>query len=177
MRHMEKNAERPYQLQEELKLLDSASIRLFLDEFEDLNLELENGSVPGPVTVLRAFAITAEDDFVVLKDGDGEELGAIQKVADLDPASRKVLEDELERVYFRPRITRIKAIVVTFRIPKWEVETDRGGRVFEIGSMRSDFRPLEAGRILIHDVDGNRYEIPDYRKLDPFSRALVEGQI
>ena len=174
---MEKNAQRPYQLQEELKLLDPASIRLYLDEFEDLNLELEDGSVLGPVKALRAFPITAADDFVAVKDSDGEELGVIQKVADLDPASRKVLEAELERVYFRPRITRIVAIVVNFRIPTWEVETDRGGRIFEIGSMRSDFRPLEAGRILIHDVDGNRYEIPDYRKLDPFSRALVEGQI
>ena len=61
-------------------------------------------------------------------------------------------------------------------MPRWQVETDRGPRTFEIRSSRRDMRVLSAGRILIRDADGNLYEVPDYRQLDPQSRALVETQ-
>ena len=98
-------------------------------------------------------------------------------MAELDPSSRQVLEAELERIYFTPRIPRIHSIEVNFRIPKWEVETDRGRRVFEISSSRSDIRALGGGRVLIRDADGNQYEIPDYRRLDQASRVLVENQV
>ena len=83
----------------------------------------------------------------------------------------------LEEAYFVPVITRVEAIQVEFRIPRWEVETDRGVRSFEISSMRSDVRQLGNGRILIRDADGNRYEIPDRHKLDAASRALVDAQL
>jgi hypothetical protein len=174
---MEEITESAYAIQEELKLLDPGGLRLCRDAFEDLQVEFQDGRVLGPVAVVRAFPISATGDFVILKDGDGKELGVIRRVAELDPASRQVLEAELERVYFTPRITRIRSIKVDFRIPKWEVETDRGHRIFEISNSRNDIHSLGGGRVLIRDADGNRYEIPDYRKLDPFSYALVEGQI
>ena len=178
--NMEKNEdslERPYDLQEELTLLDPGHIRLFRDRFEDLNLELEDGRTLGPVMVQRAFPITATDGFVVLKDREGKELGVVQQVSKLDPASRQVLEAELERNYFTPQIIRVDAIKEEFHILKWEVGTDRGPRVFEIRNSRSDIRLLGGGRVLLRDADGNRYEISDYHNLDPVSLALVETQI
>ena len=53
----------------------------------------------------------------------------------------------------------------------------RDPRAFEIYSSRRDVRDLGGGRVLVQDADGNRYEIPDYRQLDPASRALVEEMI
>lgn len=53
----------------------------------------------------------------------------------------------------------------------------RDPRAFEIYSSRRDVRDLGGGRVLVQDADGNRYEIPDYRRLDPASRALVEEMI
>ena len=174
---MEETAEGVYVIQEELSLLDPGSFRLYCDAFEDLQVEFQDGRTLGVVSVVRAFPISAVDDFIILKGTDGKELGAIRRVAELDPSSRQVLEAELERIYFTPRITRIRSIEVNFRIPKWDVETDRGPRVFEISSSRNDIRALGGGRVLIRDADGNRYEIADYRRLDPFSSGLVEAQI
>ncbi len=165
----------PYNLKQELNLLDPKRLRLTLDEFEDLTLELEG--VSRPVTALRAFPLTAADQFVILKDSDDNELGAIRNTADLDPDSRRVLVRELERNYFTPKIVQVNAIEENFHIPKWDVETDRGPRVFEIRSSRRDVRVLGAGRILIRDADGNCYKIPDYRRLDPISRTIVDSQI
>ena len=177
MEQDEARAERPYDLQNELTLLDPAHLRLFRDRFEDLNLELEDGRTVGPVTAHRAFPITAEEGFIVLRDGDGQEVGVVQQVAKLDPTSRQVLDAALERTYFAPRITSVNSIKEEFHVPRWDVMTDRGPRVFQIRSSRSDIRPLGGGRVLLRDADGNRYEIPNYHKLDPDSRALVESQV
>jgi len=54
-----------------------------------------------------------------------------------------------------------------------EVDTDRGGRAFEVGT-REQIRWLPTGRLLLRDLDGNRYELPGLRDLDPQSRLLAE---
>ncbi len=167
--------EQPYTLKQELNLLDPKRLRLYLDEFEELTVELDG--VPRPVTALRAFPLTAADQFVILRHSDGSELGAIRNTSDLNPDSRRVLAAELERNYFTPRIVQVNAIEVNYHVPKWDVQTDRGPRIFEIRSTRRDILTLSGGRILIRDADGNRYEIPDYHRLDPVSQGLIETQI
>ncbi|OGG54942.1 MAG: hypothetical protein A3F84_06920 [Candidatus Handelsmanbacteria bacterium RIFCSPLOWO2_12_FULL_64_10] len=171
--------EQEYALKQELNLLDPKGLRLFIDEFEDLTLDMKDRGTFKPVTAMRAFPITDRDRFIILKDQEGQEIGIVRDASDLDPKSRAALIAELERVYFMPKITFVHNIEEQFHIPKWEVETDRGPRVFEIRSGRhnQDLRSLGSGRILIRDADGNQYEIPDYRKLDPVSQTLIESQI
>ena len=168
--------EEVYDLREEVRLLDPNRVRISVDAFGELSLDLDGDGVARTVRAALAFPLSAPRDFVLLSDDDGE-IGAIRALADLDDASRRVLEAALEEAYFVPVITRVYAIQVEFRIPHWEVETDRGPRSFEISSMRSDVRQLANGRILIRDADGNRYDIPDRHKLDAASRALVDGQL
>ncbi len=164
-----------YHLEQELTLLDPGRIRLFLDEYNDLILDRADGRLP--VTAHRAFPLTAAGQFIVLKDDDGSEVGLIREIAGLDEESRTVLESDLERTYFAPAILQVNKLEENFHIPKWDVETDSGHRVFEVRSRRRDIRIMSGGRILLRDADGNRYEIPDYRRLDPVSRAFVETLI
>ena len=100
-----------------------------------------------------------------------------KKLNALDAESGGVLAAELERTYFRPEITAVHAITEQYHVPTWQVDTDRGPRRFEIRSSRRDIRIMPHCRILIRDADGNHYEIPDYRRLDQASRALVENQV
>ncbi|MDP6042503.1 MAG: DUF1854 domain-containing protein [Candidatus Latescibacteria bacterium] len=162
-----------YDLKRELILLDAKRIRLYIDEFEDLTLELD-GKCYKPVTAIKAFPVTAGDQFIVLRNEEKEEIGAIQDVSALNPESRRALRTELDRLYFTTFITQINAIEEEFHIPKWDVDTNRGPRVFEMASTRRDMRILENGRILMRDADGNRYEIPDHRKMDEISQAILE---
>ncbi|MDP6779089.1 MAG: DUF1854 domain-containing protein [Candidatus Latescibacteria bacterium] len=165
----------PYKLEQELNLLDPKSVKLYLNDFEDLILEIDGSA--REVVPFRAFPLTGVDQFIALRNTDEEEIGMIRDMADLDADSRRALHAELERAYFTPRITQVNAVEENFHVPKWDVETDRGPRVFEIRSSRSDVRVMASGRILFRDADGNRYEIPDYRRLDPISRSLVETQV
>ena len=86
------------------------------------------------------------------------------------------VEAELERSYFTAAIVRVEAIEVEYHVPTWTVATNRGPRRFELRSSRRDLRVL-GWRVLIRDADGNRYEIPDLRRLDEASRALVDQHV
>lgn len=167
--------QKEYHLEQELSLLDPGQIRLFLDECNHLILENPDGRQP--VTAHRAFPLTSAGQFIVLKDDDEAEIGIIRDIEGLDEESRAILESDLERTYFAPVILKVHRLEENFHIPKWDVETDSGHRVFEVRSRRRDIRIMSGGRILLKDADGNRYEIPDYRKLDPVSRAFVETLI
>ncbi len=157
----------------ELALLSPRDIRLYLDDFDDLTLDL-CGVIHKRIGVQRAFPFNAPTKFIVLLNSDGAEIGIVRDIADLDSDSRDTLEIALEQAYFMPRILKINSIVSNFHVPTWDVETDRGHRVFEIPSSKRDVRVIDDVRVILRDADGNRYEIVDYRLLDPDSIVFVE---
>jgi hypothetical protein len=164
------------QLTRELTVLDPREVRLYIDSFEDLRLEL-NGQPGRRVRAGRCYPITEPTRWITLRDHEGEEIGLIVDADQLDEPSRRALQAELERTYVLPKIEHIHDILDHHGVPAWEVETDRGPRTVEIRSSRRDIRLLSDGQVLIRDADGNYFEIPDSRQLDPASRALLESQI
>ena len=71
----------------------------------------------------------------------------------------------------RWELVRVLEITDDFGIQRWEVETDRGPRVFEVRS-REDLRWLHPGHLIVRDVDGNRYEIKRFDDLDRPAAAV-----
>jgi hypothetical protein len=164
-----------YDLTKELNAIDPKQVRLSFDVFEDLTFEMD-GKVLDRVTVSRAFPISSRWHFVLLRDSEGEEIGILKDPQELDPESLEALRQELEHGYFTPKITAVHSIEEEFHVPRWDVETNRGPRVFDLRSAR-DMRDMGKGRLLIRDADGNRYEIPDYRQLDSVSQSIVESRL
>ena len=162
-------------LEREITFLDPEKVRLYFDGFQDLHLSLD-GKVYPKVRVLRAFPLSAAIYFTVVRDEEGEEIGVIEDPSKLDPNSKRILEVEMEKSYFMPKITQVNEITESYGVPRWDVETDRGHRVFELRN-RQDARTVGRGRVLIKDADGNRYEIVDYRRLDTQSRAFLETEL
>lgn len=144
--------------------------------FEELVVELPDGAVYTGVVPVRNFPITQPDRYISLLDADKNEIGLIEDIKQLNKPDRKTLREELRKCYFTPKITKIHSIEGQYGVSQWEVETDCGPVTFDLRS-RSDIVSLDGGRLLIKDADGNRYEIPNYRKLDPKSIALLETQI
>ncbi len=92
--------------------------------------------------------------------------------ADLDAASRRVLEEALVAAGFVFQITHVTAIEEEVDIRHWRVETRQGPRSFQT---RLDTWPrvLHHGGLLVRDVAGDLYHLPDPAALDRQSRALV----
>ena len=114
------------------------------------------------------------DRFIVLRDEEDGEIGIVSDLSEIDAESQAAIQERLDVHYFTAEIIRINAMWEEFHILTWDVETDRGQRIVEIGSARRDIRTMENGRVLIQDADGNRYEIPNRARLDPASQTILE---
>lgn len=124
------------------------------------------------VRVARCFPWSLPEAYVSIRSKDGKEICLLCDLAELETASRSVVEKELHDKVFNPRILRVLEARREFDVTSFRVETDRGEVTFQIRS-REDVRALSPTRALFRDVDGNTYELPNVDSLDPASRRHV----
>ena len=168
--------EQPIRIEDEAQFLDPKLVKISRNQFAELEVELPDGSVHAPVEPVRTFPLTQPDQYISLLDAQKNELGLIEDISQLEKADRTLLAEELKKCYFMPKITRIHSLDGQFGVTQWEAQTDSGAVFFDLRS-RNDITSLSGGRVLIKDIDGNRYEIANYHQLDPKSIALLETQI
>ena len=161
---------------EGLTIVDADQVRITRDEFNRLHVRVGEGATHADVRPAWAFPISGEADFVSFLDGDGQEVLLMRHIEALDGESREALEAELGRIYFVPKITCIYQIEDAHGAARWEVETDRGYRVFDVRD-REDVRVFRGRRVLLQDADGNRFEIEKIADLDERSRRLLDKEI
>ena len=168
--------EQPIRIEDEVQFLDPKRLKISRNQFAEVEAELPDGSVHAPVEPVRTFPLAQPDQYISLLDAHKNEIGLIEDIKQLQQADRTILAEELEKCYFMPKITKIHALEGRFGVTQWEAETEVGSVSFDLRS-RNDITTLSGGRILIKDIDGNRYEIVNYHQLDPKSIALLETQI
>jgi hypothetical protein len=128
------------------------------------------------VRIRRAFPWSEPNRYISIRTSEGKELVLITDLADVGPEQRRLIEQQLERWAFVPRIKRIIEIDMRFGFQQWKVETDRGPTEFRVQE-REDVRFLGDGRFSVKDVDGCIYELPSFEQLDEHSRQAVEQVI
>jgi len=145
---------------------------LHFDAFERLVLVDATGRRHSPVEAIRAFPLTDPDRWISICDAQGREIAMVDDPAALDERVRTVLEEELQRRVFMPRIERIVRVTGTDPT-QWDVQTDRGPSVF---LMKSDdeIRRFGPHKAMLIDAHGARYVIEDLRALDHGSRRILE---
>ncbi len=127
------------------------------------------------VRVHRCFPFSLPTRYVSVQDASSNEAGILADLDDLDPASRGVVESELDRRYFTPIIGRIVTLRQEASMWWWSVETQRGPASFYIRGVRDSIHEVAPRRWQILSMDGQRYEISDIALLDSRSQALFEG--
>ena len=152
--------------------LDPATVRLFYDHKGFLRATIGDRTYLD-VTLVRAFPLSYADRYIGILSGRLDELGIIEDPAKLDEESRRVVDSELARRYFSTLITKVHSISEEFGASYWSVDTNRGTRNLVAKGLRDNIAFLGEGRVLIVDIDGNRYEIPNLNELDDESRSMV----
>ena len=139
-----------------------------------LVLTLGDGTVFEAVVPVRAFPIAAPTEGLSLIAADGKEALWVARMADLQPAHRELIEQDLAVREFVPTIERILK-VSSFSTPStWDLQTDRGMTQMVLKA-EEDIRKLAGrSRLLIAGQDGVQYRIPDSNQLDKHSRKLLE---
>ncbi|MBI1334073.1 MAG: DUF1854 domain-containing protein [Armatimonadetes bacterium] len=126
------------------------------------------------VHLVRAFPLSEPKKMISVRDMEQKEIGVIEDLDELDEASRKLADDELDRRYFTPAITKINSLKNDASMWKFDVETTRGHSDFYVRNWRDNAHELTSGRWQITSVDGGRYEILNLDELDDRSQMLIE---
>ena len=154
------------------QLLESDSIRLSRDDSGKLCMSVADDSFDD-VTVRRAFPFDRPFQFISFYNSDGEEIGMIGDCEDLESVSKEILQDALLRTYFLPLIQSIEHIGEEFGVINADVVTSSGPRQIEIRGFHRNIRPLSKNPAIIEDVEGNRYELRNWKQLPKLTREIL----
>ena len=125
----------------------------------------------------RLFPLSCLDQYVTLLSEDGTEAAIIRDLAVLSTEDRACVEACLDEYYFIPKITRITSLEEKFGMITIEAQTDKGDVRIEIRGIVHSLKLIAGGRVLIRDVNDNRYEIPCIDRLDRRSQQLIDSYL
>ncbi len=136
------------------------------------------------VILRRLFPLTNPTKYISVWNGDyrseeqfGQEIGVITDIEMLDPESKRVVEEELERTYYIAQIKRIRSLRDLYGFTEWIVETEIGERKFLTWGLHNSVIDMGERRLIIVDIDNIYYEIEDWALLDPRSLGFIKRVI
>ncbi len=121
----------------------------------------------------RLFPVTAKNKYIALIDDDRNEVAIITDVASLDKESKAALGQSLADYYILPKIQKVNEINWKHGTLTVKAVTDYGECIFKVRSRPQNIKHLADGRVLIRDVNDNRYEITDPTKMDKRTVELM----
>jgi len=132
----------------DLEYLDPHKLT-FAKRGDALILTMEGDRSYLKVHAVRAFPLTNLNEFIGLTDAiAGHEIGVLRNIRDLDPDARRLVQEQINKRYFIPKIFRITEARREFGTVYWDVETDRGSRKFIMRGIRDSIHEIEPGRYL-----------------------------
>ena len=138
-----------------------------------LVLFIENES-EGRVKLIRSYPYTLTDEYICVHDIEDNEIGIIRDLKALDRDSLEAARKELQNRYYCPTITAVKSIKERMGHFYFDVVIDGKNKSFTVRDLTRNLRQASNSTLLIFDVDGNRYIIPDQEKIEQKSRRLLE---
>ena len=145
---------------------------LALDRAPDGRLLVVTAEGPVAVRLRQCFPWSEPHRHLSLRDDRDREIALVTDPATLDDASRNAMELALAEAGFVLEVARVVSVEEEVEIRQWTVETKQGRRNFQ--THLDDWpRVLPKGELLIRDVAGDLYRVPDPKTLDRKSRELL----
>src|SRR3712207_6094226 len=94
----------------DLRMLDPKKVRIRKDAFQALQLEVGIEERYGPVRAVRCLPLTQPLRFISIQDEEGEEIGILEDLLELDADSRRAVEDDLQRYYLKASVQSIRRV-------------------------------------------------------------------
>lgn len=140
-------------------------------------LSLRMGEKTYPrVNVVRMFPFTDSEKFISIRNAEEpfEEIGIIEDLGKVKEEVKELLLEQLSLRYFTPIIKRVRGIKDEYGYSYWDVVTDRGECKFTVKMGGKSITHLTENRVLIMDIDENRYEIPDVSQMTAAERKKLD---
>ena len=122
----------------------------------------------------RQFPFDFLWEFISVMNEEQEEIGIIRRLDDFSGEGRELLEGELNRRYYAPVIEEILQVKERYGFSYWRVKTKEGEVRFTLHDTYRSIIKAGENRLIMLDVDGNRFEIPDVSALNRKSYKKIE---
>lgn len=138
------------------------------------------GEEIGRVAVIRMFPFQYEEEYIVLRcenysrHDKENEIGILRSLSQLNTQQAQLVREELGKRYFIPDIISVSDVKDEFGHTTWKTDTTAGKREFTVTDMGTNVRNLGNNRVMLTDVYGNRYYIPDITKSDDKVQKVLE---
>jgi len=131
-----------------------------------------NKEQPVDVIPSRCFPWSKNNQYISLRNIQGEEVTLINNLRLLDSESRTAVESALSESAFVMEIEKITHIETEFEIRNWRVITRQGAYTFQT---KLDEWPqkMNSYGLLIRDVAGNLFQIDNIASLDHASKQQI----
>lgn len=122
----------------------------------------------------RQFPFEMLREFISVLDDEDQEIGIIKSLDLFSGETGELLETELKRRYYAPVIQRILSMKERYGFSYWKVITEHGEVSFTLQDTFRSIVHVGEDRLILLDVNGNRFEIPDTKSLDRKSYKKIE---
>ncbi len=126
------------------------------------------------VFLYREFPFELQWEFISVMDGAQQEIGILRNLEPFDAETQDLLKNELKRRYYMPVIEKILSMKERYGFSYWKVVTPEGEMSFTLQDTFRSIVHVDEKRLLLLDVNGNRFEIPDATALDRKSYKKIE---
>ena len=128
------------------------------------------------VNVVRLFPFSDADKYISVREhgNGGREIGIIEDMNEMSEKTREILDRQLRLTYFTPIIEKIYSIKDEYGYAYFHVLTDKGECKFSINMGSNAVSKLSDTRLIILDVDENRFEIRDVDALSHKERRMLD---
>ena len=128
------------------------------------------------VGVYLTFPLTEPEEYISIREADekAKEIGIIEKLSELDKDQQEMIREQIKLRYFMPTIVKVLDIKDEYGYAYWNVTTGFGACRFTTRMSGDAVILLGESRLMVTDIDGNRYEIPDFYKLSVGERKKLD---
>ena len=153
---------------------DRTQFTLERDAFGKLILTTEGSERFEAVVPVRAFPIQSPEVGISIVNTDGQEVGWVDRLADLPEPAHGLIRAQLASREFMPVISEIVS-VSSFSTPcTWTVKTDRGQTEFVLRGDEDIRRIGKDNALLIADNHGIQYLVRDQFALNGHSKKILD---
>lgn len=119
------------------------------------------------VAFFRAFPFSDPGKYISVREFEqkAKEIGMIVDINDFGGDIKENICKQINIRYFTPQILQIYNVKDEYGYAYFDVNTDKGPCKFTISIRDGGVIRLGETRLLINDIDGNRFEIKDFTKL------------
>ena len=151
----------------------AADCRFYRNANGFLGLELR-GEDHRRVQLSRALPFSAPEQYICVADMEGKEIAVLESLGDFGEEQRALLEAELGIRYFYPIVTKVASIKEKMGSYYLDLAIGEYKKTIAVKDISKNLKQLGGGRIILTDVDGNRFMIPDVYQIHKKSLQMLE---